>query len=264
MLEWFRFAVDAIKWVVKVRNKKNPEKAREKARKISKKFYEKVCPKFWVNVVFEFGEETREKYPEIVQAIEKYIQIWKLSDILPLLWIWNHQAFWLEAIWAYAYFPKNWRIVLKDDLLKPPFFGKGIKAIDPIVYYRWEKNAEVRRNAEIKNTLLQKKAVLVYPEGTRSKDGKIRGFDYKKYKAWYEIITNLNNEVSSKVAVITSNTFKVLPNTLENAILLMWDVNSWTITYTIDIIDASLYKNIRIFNKDIKIILENNLQKEKS
>jgi hypothetical protein len=199
-----------------------------------------------------------------VQAIEKYIETWEISENIPLLWLWNHQAFWLEAIGAYYYFPKNWKIVLKDDLLKPPFFGKGIQAIDPIVYYRWKKDAEARRDAEIKNTLLQKKAVLVYPEGTRSKDGKIRGFDYKKYKAWYEIIANLNNQVSSKVALITSDTFDVLPQTLEKTLLFMWDVNPWKITYTIDVVDASLYENIRTFNKNIKDILINNFQKEKS
>lgn len=264
MLEGFRFALKTVSWPIKVRNIKKPEKATNKARKISKNFNEEVCPRFWVNVVFNFGEETRKKYPEIVKAIENYIETWEVSDILPLLWIWNHQAFWLEAIWAYAYFPRNWRIVLKDDLLKPPFFWKGIKAIDPIVYYRWEKNAEARMDAAIKTTILEKKAVLIYPEWTRSKDWKIRWFDYKKYKAWYEIITNLSNEVNSKVAVITSDTFNVLPNTLEDTLLLMWDVNPWTITYTIDIVDASLYENIRTFNKDVKDILMNNLQKEKS
>jgi len=264
MLEWFRFALKTVAWPIKVRNIKKPEKAREKARKISKNFNEKVCPKFWVNVVFEFSEKTRKNYPEIIQAIENYIKTWELSDKLPLLWLWNHQAFGLEAIWAYAYFPKNWRIVLKDDLLKPPFFWNGIKAIDPIVYYRWEKNAEIKRDIEVKNTLLQKKAVLIYPEGTRSKDGNIRGFDYKKYKAWYEIITNIENEVSSKVVIITADTMKVLPNTMEDSILMMWDVNPWIINYTIDIVDVSLYENIRSFNKDIKDIITWNLQKEKS
>jgi len=261
MLEWFRFALKTISWPIKVRNIKSPDKAREKARKISKKFNEKICPRFWINISFEFWEKSIKKYPEIIDSIKKYIKTWELSENLPLLWIWNHQAFWLEAIWAYAYFPKNWRIVLKDDLLKPPFFWKGIQAIDPIVYYRWEKNAEDRRDAAIKNTILDKKAVLIYPEWTRSKDWKIRWFDYKKYKAWYEIITNLSNEINSKVAVITSDTFNVLPNTLEDSILLMWDINPWTITYTIDIVDASLYENIRTFNKDVKSILENNLQK---
>jgi hypothetical protein len=178
-----------------------------------------------------------------------------------LLWLWNHQAFWLEAIGAYYYFPTNWRIVLKDDLIKPPFFWDWIKAIDPIVYYRWVNSAEELRDIEIKNTLLQKKAVLIYPEWTRSKDWNIRWFDYKKYKAWYEIITNLNNEVSSKVAIITSDTFDVLPQTLEKTLLFMWDVNPWDISYTIDIIDASLYENIREFNKDVKQIILWNLKK---
>ncbi len=264
MLEWFRFALKTVAWPIKVRNIKSPDKAREKARKISKNFNEKVCPKFWVNVVFEFSEKTRKNYPEIVEAIENYIKTWELSDLLPLLWLWNHQAFGLEAIWAYAYFPKNWRIVLKDDLLKPPFFWRGIKAIDSIVYYRWEKNAETKRDVEVKNTLLQKKAVLIYPEWTRSKDGRIRGFDYKKYKAWYETIIDTSNNISSKVAIITADTMKVLPQTLEKTLLGMWEVNPWTITYIIDIVDASLYKNIQEFNREVKNILLWNLKKEKS
>ena len=119
-----------------------------------------------------------------------------------------------------------------------------------------------KKRCSNKNYYFRKKAVLIYPEWTRSKDWKIRWFDYKKYKAWYEIITNLSNEINSKVAVITSDTFDVLSNTLEDTLLLMWEVNPWTITYTIDIVDASLYENIRTFNKDVKDILSNNLQKK--
>jgi len=264
MNKWFRIAFEAVLWVSKVRNIEPPEQARKKARVISKEFIEKFLPKIWINFDLKFWKESLQRYPEIIKAIQNYIKTWELSEDLPLLWLWNHQAFGLEAIWAYYYFPTNWRIVLKDDLLKPPFFWKWIKAIDPIIFHRDKWKSSILRNAEIKRTLFQNNAVLVYPEWTRSKDGEIRWFDYKKYKSWFEVITRLKSSFSSKVAIITSDTFKVLPQTLEKNLLGFGKVNSWKIIYTIDIIDASLYENIQEFNKEVKNILLKNLQKEKS
>ncbi len=265
MFEWIKFAWKTVSWVIETAKYNNPTEARENSRIFSKDFHEEFCPQFWIKVKINFWEETKKKYPEIVEAINNYIETGKLSDLLPLLWVWNHQAFGLEAIWAYYYFPKNWRIVLKDDLLKPPLFWQWILAINPIVFNRNNKLESIeKRNLEIIKTLFKWIPILVYPEWTRSKDETIRGFDYKNYKAWYDIITSTQNNFSSKIAVITSDTMNVLPKTLEKTLLWMWNINPWTITYTIDIVDASLYENIRVFNKDVKKILNNNLQKEKS
>ncbi len=257
----FQLACDVISWVIDNRNIENPIDARYNSKRTSRRFFETLYDKYKINFSYNFWLESFKKYPDIIESIKNYISTWKIEKNLPKLWLWNHQAFWLEALWAYDYFPIDWKIVLKDELLTPPLFWAWIKSIDPIVYYRWEINAEDRRNAAIKTTILEKNAVLIYPEWTRSKDWRIRWFDYKKYKAWYDIITNLANEVNSQVAIITSDTFDALPNTLEESLLFMWDLNFWNITFTIDIIDASLYENIREFNNDVKNILETNLKK---
>jgi len=264
MFKWPRFAYKTISLIKEVGKYNNPNQAREKSRLLSKDFYENFCPKFWINVEIKFSQKTREQYPEIVEAIENYTKTWELSKILPLLWLWNHQAFGIEAFWAYNIFPSNWRIVLKNELAENFFLQKWIQAIDPIVLHRWESWAWEVRNSNIINTISDNNPVLVYPEGTRSKDWEIRWFNYKNYQAWYNIITDSQNEISSKVAIITADTMKVLPQTLEKTLLWMWNVNPWTITYTIDIVDASLYDNIQEFNNDVKNILVSNLQKEKS
>jgi len=264
MLEWFNFAKETILWIKKIEKYSNPYQARQESRLFTKDFYENFCPKFWINVEIKFSQKTREQYPEIVEAIENYIKTWELSKILPLLWLWNHQSFGIEAFWAYYIFPTNWRIVLKNELTENFFIWQGIQAIDPIILYRWESWAWKIRNSNIINTILDNNPVLVYPEGTRSKDWKIRWFNYKNYQAWYNLITDTQNYFSSKVAIITADTMKVLPQTLEKTFLWMWNINPWTITYTIDIVDANLYDNIQEFNKEIKNILLWNLNKEKS
>jgi len=111
------------------------EDAKNIAREGTKEFHE-FLKTFGINVNYSFPEESENSFPEVINAIKSYIESWELSDELPLLWLWNHQAFWFEASWAFDYFPTNGRVVLKDELLLPPYFWKWIEAIDPIVYYR--------------------------------------------------------------------------------------------------------------------------------
>jgi len=255
----FKIAWETAYMVAKNRNILNAIKARQNAKINTREFYKNLENKYWIKVEYKFWDNSLEKFPEIVEAIEKYIYEGINNDIIPKLFIWNHQAFWLEALWAYDYFSIDWKIVLKDDLIKPPFFGDWIKSIDPIIHYRNDKDLEDKRIEKIKKQVLENKAVLIYPEWTRSKNWKLRWFQRKLYKPAYDIISDSSNEISSKVAIITSDTFNVLPNTLENSLLFMWELNPWNITYTIDIVDASLYENIKIFNNYAMNIIKWNL-----
>jgi 1-acyl-sn-glycerol-3-phosphate acyltransferase len=255
----FQIASQVVSGVIKSKDE-DPFKARVNAKNTTRNFYENICPNYWINVEYKFSKNSIKNNPEIIESIKKYISLWEKSDNLPLLWLWNHQAFWLEAVWAYDYFPTDWRIVLKDDLIKPPFFWDSIKSLAPIIHYRNYKNLERIRHNEIKNQILENKAILIFPEWTRSKTWELWNLKSSLYKPAFETIKLNIKEFSQKIAIITSDTFSVLPNTLENSLLFMWELNPWNIIYTIDIIDISLYENIRKFNLDIRKIILNNLK----
>ena len=254
----FKIAFDVVYWVIKSKDD-NPIKSTGKAKKITRNFYEKICPKYWINVEYTFGEDSFNDFPEIVDEIKEYIEKWTLPEKSPLLWLWNHQAFWLEAVWAYDYFPTTWKIVLKDDLVKPPLFWDAILDKDPIIHYRNDKNLEKIRHDEIIKQILEKKAILIFPEWTRSKDWNLWNFKSSLFKPAFDTIKSNTDKISQKIAIITADTFPVFPSTLENSILFMWEINPWTIKYTIDIIDISLYSTARGVNKVVRNIIQNNL-----
>jgi len=251
----------AITQVVKNTFQNDPDLARKNAKKNTRQLYNFAQKYLWVEIEYRFWETDNEEIKQIYKDIELYIYEWiETENFLKIkLWLWNHQPFWLEALWAYDYFPTNWRIVLKDDLLKIPW----IKSIDPIVHYRnkWKESTQIRHK-EIIDTLLNNKSVLVYPQWTRPREEKIRWFNRSLYSPAYDIITDTSNKVSSLVWVVTSDTMWVLWNKkLEEHLMFMWNVKPWKIIITIDIIDASLYENIIKFNDCITWVMWKNLLK---
>ncbi len=260
----------------------NSEESRNIAREWTKEFHEYI-KQFWIIINYSFSEETINKFPEIVNAIENYINTWEISDILPLLWLWNHQSFWLEAMWLYDYFPTTWSPLLKDELLLPPYFWKWIEAIDPIVYYRKMNKinpkelvfyllkkffidkkfllSRKQRGDKIQKTILEKKAVLIYPEWTRSKNWKLLKFRDGLYKPAYDILSKEAEWFSNKVALITSDTHDVFPTTLEKVLLRKWNIYSGEVNIKIDIIEIETWEKIKEFNKKVYNIIEWNLNK---
>ena len=189
-------------------------------------------------------------------------------------------------MWLYDYFPTNGRAVLKDELLLPPYFWKWIEAIDPIVYYRRMSKINSKevffyllkkifldkkwlisrkeRNDQIQKTILEKKAVLIYPEWTRSKNGQLLKFRDWLYKPAYDLLSKEAEWFSKRVALITSDTHDVFPTTLEKVLLRKWEIYSWDVNIKIDIIEIETWENIKNFNKRVYNIIKNNLEKKNS
>ena len=261
----------------------NVEDSRNIARESTKEFYE-FLKNFGINVNYSFWNDSEEKFPEIINAIKNYIETWEVSDVIPLLWLWNHQSFWLEAMGLYDYFPINWRPLLKDELLLPPYFWKWIEAIDPIVYFRRMAKINPKevffyllkkffldkkyltsrkeRNNEIQKTILEKKAVLIYPEWTRSKTWELLKFREWLYKPAYDILSKEAEWFSNKIAIITSDTHDIFPTTLEKVLLRKWEIYRWEVNIKIDIIEIETWENIKHFNKRVYDIIKWNLQKK--
>lgn len=261
----------------------NINESRLIAKNSTKEFHE-YLKEFWININYIYWKDTMQQFPEIVDAIQNYINKWELSEILPLLWLWNHQSFWLEAMWLYDYFPTNGRALLKDELLLPPYFWKWIESINPIVYYRrlskytpkeviffilkkltldkkWLISRK-EREKQIQKSILEKSPVLIYPEWTRSKNGKLLKFSSWLYKPAYDILSKEAEWFSNKVALITSDTFDCFPTTPEKVLLRKWEIYSWEVNIKIDIVGIETWESIKDFNKRIYSIIKENLNND--
>ena len=82
----------------------------------------------------------------------------------------KHQSQWETFYLQYAFFPIG--IVLKRELLKLPFFGWGLKLVDPIAIDRSNPKAALRYIMDEGTRRLQDgRRVLIFPEGTRTPIG---------------------------------------------------------------------------------------------
>jgi 1-acyl-sn-glycerol-3-phosphate acyltransferase len=92
------------------------------------------------------------------------------KDRGPLLLVCNHQSF-FDPVFAQSVFNRELNFVARDSLFDNKFLGALITSLHTIPIKRGEGDITAMRKV-IKN-LKENKAVCLFPEGTRSPDGKI-------------------------------------------------------------------------------------------
>jgi 1-acyl-sn-glycerol-3-phosphate acyltransferase len=75
-----------------------------------------------------------------------------------------------------GYLPDDVRIMYKRELEKIPIFGWGLKESPFIAINRSDARNAMKSLEEARNSIRQNNSVLIFAEGTRSKDGKIAEF----------------------------------------------------------------------------------------
>ena len=87
----------------------------------------------------------------------------------------NHQSNFDIPV-ALAYLPFKFRWVAKAELFKIPIFGYAMHRIGHINIDRSNRRAAFKSLKKAAKNIREGVSVLIYPEGTRSKDGNIRPF----------------------------------------------------------------------------------------
>jgi 1-acyl-sn-glycerol-3-phosphate acyltransferase len=87
----------------------------------------------------------------------------------------NHQSV-FDIVAVAATLPVSWRFVAKRELTRIPFFGWGLLAAGHIVIDRGSNERSVRTLKRAAERVRAGTSVIVFPEGTRSKTGKLRAF----------------------------------------------------------------------------------------
>ncbi len=120
-------------------------------------------------------------WSKYVIAIEHYfwnitVNIKGLENIpnYPCILIANHQSMWETLYFQKLFTYQTW--VLKQELLWIPFFGWGLKLLEPIAIDR-NKNFGIRNiSTMVADRLEKNRWVVIFPEGTRCPPGQPKRF----------------------------------------------------------------------------------------
>jgi len=93
----------------------------------------------------------------------------------PHIFMANHQSD-FDILLALAYIPGQFRWIAKKELFVYPLFGKAMRKADYIPIDRQNRERALKSLDEAALQVKRGKSLMTFPEGTRSRDGKIRPF----------------------------------------------------------------------------------------
>ncbi len=115
----------------------------------------------------------------------------------------NHQS--MFDVWlVYGWLPVIFKWLMKAELRKVPFVGTGCKAAGHIFVDRRNAKAAMESLKEVERQLVGGVSTVIFPEGTRSKDGEVGRFK----RGAFQIAWDLGLPV---IPLSLSGCFDVLP-----------------------------------------------------
>ncbi len=119
----------------------------------------------------------------------------------PVLLVCNHQSF-LDPMLCGAPINREVFYMARDTLFKNPIFGAMLRSVNSFPVQR--DTADIKGIRDIINRLKTGKAVTMFPEGTRTKDGKIQPF-----KSGFDVIARRSK--ATTVPAIIDGAYDVWP-----------------------------------------------------
>lgn len=126
-----------------------------------------------------------------------------IKDDESYIFVANHQGA-FDIFLIYGYLNHNFKWVLKHTLRKVPMVGKACEAAKHIFVDRTNPKGIKRTIEEAKKTLQGGMSVVVFPEGTRSDNGKMKKFK----KGAFQLAVDLNMPV---VPMTINGSYDILP-----------------------------------------------------
>ncbi len=90
----------------------------------------------------------------------------------PFVIVSNHQSY-LDIPALLVSLPYNFRMVAKKELFRIPVFGWGMKLAGYIEVDREDTRRAIRGMSEADRNLREGRSIVIFPEGTRSRDGRL-------------------------------------------------------------------------------------------
>ncbi|MFB6257603.1 MAG: lysophospholipid acyltransferase family protein [Flavobacteriales bacterium] len=87
----------------------------------------------------------------------------------------NHQSYY-DILAMYGWSGIDMKFVMKKELKRIPFFGQGVAAMGHVFVDRSDRQKAIDSLNRSVQTLRKGESVIIYPEGTRSRDGQVHEF----------------------------------------------------------------------------------------
>ncbi len=93
----------------------------------------------------------------------------------PQIFMVNHQSN-FDIFIVQAYIPSQFRWIAKKELFTIPIFGPAMRRLGTVEIDRQNRVSAIKSLDEAAQKIREGKSVITFPEGTRSRDGRIRPF----------------------------------------------------------------------------------------
>lgn len=98
-----------------------------------------------------------------------------LEADVPRIYMVNHQSY-FDIFALLANLPVQFKFVLKEELMKIPFLGPAMRRAKYVGIEREDPRKAVKSMKEAADRFREGSSILIFPEGTRSPDGKLQAF----------------------------------------------------------------------------------------
>ena len=126
----------------------------------------------------------------------------------------NHQSIY-DMLTIYGYLPIEFKWVMKKELEKMPFVGMSCKALGHVFVDRANSESAKQSLINAKDKISDGVSAFFFPEGTRSKDGKLINFKKGAFRMAKELnLPILPVTISGANKVMAANSLIICPNTI--------------------------------------------------
>ena len=105
----------------------------------------------------------------------------QVEDRIPRIYMTNHQSY-FDILGLLAYLPVDFKFLLKQELMRIPLFGFAMKRAGYIGIERNDARKAVKSMQRAAERIRNGASVLIFPEGTRSEDGRLQDFKRGGFK----------------------------------------------------------------------------------
>jgi 1-acyl-sn-glycerol-3-phosphate acyltransferase len=127
----------------------------------------------------------------------------RLDRRQPYVFMPNHASF-VDILLVFACIPHNFRIVVKKEIFSIPFLGWAVKSSGQISLDRENPRKGLQSLKQASDLLKKGLSIVVFPEGTRSRDGRVHEFKATLFVLPIRTRTPV-------VPVLIEGTFEALP-----------------------------------------------------
>ena len=155
----------------------------------------------------------------------------------PQIFMANHQSD-FDILIVLAHIPGQFRWIAKKELFKIPIFGKAMRNAGYIEIDRQNHEKALKSLDEAAQKIREGKSVVTFPEGTRSRDGKIRPFKQGMFHLAIQAgVPIVPISIIGAHEIMPKRTLKVKPGRIRMVIDRPVDVSGYTLETRSELIE---------------------------